>query len=78
MTCSPSWVSRLMKSTNSAGAASSESGLDMDTDKLLVDVDDGIARITFNNPARHNALSVEMIAALPGGWSRFNATRRCG
>jgi enoyl-CoA hydratase len=36
------------------------------TDKLLVDVDDGIARITFNNPAKRNALSVEMQAALGG------------
>jgi len=35
------------------------------TEKLLVDVDDGIARVTFNNPAKRNALSVEMRAALP-------------
>lgn len=35
------------------------------TDKLLVDVADGVARVTFNNPAKRNALSVEMREALP-------------
>jgi enoyl-CoA hydratase/carnithine racemase len=39
---------------------------DPGTDKLLVDVADGVARLTFNNPAKRNALSVEMRAALPG------------
>src|SRR5438477_766546 len=39
--------------------------LDSGTDKLLVDVGAGIGRVTFNNPAKHNALSVEMRAALP-------------
>ena len=34
--------------------------LDTGTETLLLDVDDGIARVTFNNPAKHNALSVEM------------------
>jgi enoyl-CoA hydratase/carnithine racemase len=38
---------------------------DSGTDKLLVDVTDGIGLVTFNNPARHNALSVEMRTALP-------------
>jgi enoyl-CoA hydratase/carnithine racemase len=38
---------------------------DSGSDKLLVDVDDGIARITFNNPAKRNALSIEMRAAIP-------------
>jgi enoyl-CoA hydratase len=38
---------------------------DPGTDKLLVDVDGGIARLTFNNPAKRNALSVEMRTALP-------------
>jgi enoyl-CoA hydratase/carnithine racemase len=28
-------------------------------------VDDGVARITFNNPDKHNALSADMLAALP-------------
>jgi enoyl-CoA hydratase len=38
---------------------------DSGTEKLLVDVDDGIARITFDNPGKRNALSLEMRAALP-------------
>src|SRR5712692_9229690 len=36
------------------------------TDKLLVDVADAVAVVTFSNPGKHNALSVEMRAALPG------------
>jgi enoyl-CoA hydratase/carnithine racemase len=36
------------------------------TDQLLCDVDDGIALVTFNNPAKRNALSAPMRAALPG------------
>jgi enoyl-CoA hydratase len=36
------------------------------TDKLLVDVTGPIAVVTFNNPAKRNALSLEMRAALPG------------
>jgi len=40
--------------------------LDTGTDKLLVEVESGIGRVTFNNPAKHNALSVEMLSALPG------------
>jgi enoyl-CoA hydratase/carnithine racemase len=36
------------------------------TDKLLADVTGAVAVVTFNNPARHNALSLEMRAALPG------------
>lgn len=31
-----------------------------DADRVLVDVADGVGRITFNNPARHNAMSREM------------------
>jgi enoyl-CoA hydratase/carnithine racemase len=34
--------------------------LDTGTGTLLLDVSDGVARVTFNNPAKHNALSVEM------------------
>jgi enoyl-CoA hydratase/carnithine racemase len=36
------------------------------TDKLLVEVADTIAVVTFNNPAKRNALSGEIRAALPG------------
>jgi enoyl-CoA hydratase len=35
------------------------------TDKLLVDVADTIALVTFNNPAKRNALSADIRAALP-------------
>ncbi|MFI5317847.1 MAG: enoyl-CoA hydratase-related protein, partial [Myxococcota bacterium] len=38
---------------------------DSGTEKLLVDVDDGVARLIFNNPSKRNALSVEMRTALP-------------
>jgi enoyl-CoA hydratase len=36
------------------------------TDKLLVDVTDTVAVVTFNNPAKRNALSSDIRAALPG------------
>jgi enoyl-CoA hydratase/carnithine racemase len=36
------------------------------TEQLLCDVDDGIALVTFNNPAKRNALSAEIRGALPG------------
>jgi enoyl-CoA hydratase len=45
--------------------ASPRSPYDTGTEKLLLTVDDGIARVTFNNPGKHNALSTEMSAALP-------------
>jgi enoyl-CoA hydratase len=40
--------------------------LDTGSGKLLVDIDDGIATVTFNQPEKHNALSVEIQRALPG------------
>ena len=43
------------------------------TDKLLVDVDDGIALVTFNNPEKRNALSVEVRTALPGALTALQA-----
>ena len=36
------------------------------TERLLAEADGGIATITFNNPAKRNALSRDMQAALPG------------
>jgi enoyl-CoA hydratase len=38
--------------------------LDTGTDTLLVDIDDGIAVVTFNRPEKHNAMSVAMRTAL--------------
>lgn len=35
-------------------------------EQLRCDVDDGVALVTFDNPAKRNALSVEMRTALPG------------
>jgi enoyl-CoA hydratase/carnithine racemase len=39
--------------------------VDTGTDQLLCEVDAGIALVTFNNPAKRNALSAEIRAALP-------------
>jgi enoyl-CoA hydratase len=36
------------------------------TDMLLVEITAGIATLTFNNPAKRNALSADMRSALPG------------
>lgn len=38
---------------------------DTGTDMLLCDLDDGVATVTFNNPAKRNALSAEIRQALP-------------
>jgi enoyl-CoA hydratase/carnithine racemase len=38
---------------------------DTGTDKLLAEVTDHVATVTFNNPAKRNALSAGMLAALP-------------
>ena len=38
--------------------------MDLASGKLLADVNDGVGLITFNQPAKHNALSVEMWAEL--------------
>ena len=39
---------------------------DTGTEMLRCEVDDGVATVTFDNPAKHNALSAEMRHALPG------------
>ena len=38
--------------------------MELTTDKMLAHVDDGIGWVTFNNPARRNAISLEMWEAL--------------
>ncbi len=43
------------------------------TDKLLVEEAGPVGWITFNNPARHNALSVAMWRALPDALDRLEA-----
>ncbi|MBV9827655.1 MAG: enoyl-CoA hydratase/isomerase family protein, partial [Alphaproteobacteria bacterium] len=42
------------------------------TSKMLAEKDGGIGRITFNNPARHNAVSLEMWQALAAIIEDFN------
>jgi enoyl-CoA hydratase len=39
--------------------------LELDTDRMLAEKDGAIGWITFNNPAKHNATSVDMWAAIP-------------
>lgn len=43
------------------------------TDKLVANKDNGIGWITFNNPARHNAVSLEMWQALPVILAHYHA-----
>jgi len=50
----------------------SAAGFDPGTDQIIVSIDDGIGRITLNNPERHNTLSVEMRSALPAALAALN------
>jgi len=43
------------------------------TQRLLVEVTGPVAIVTFNNPGKHNALSADMRAALPGLLGTLNA-----
>src|SRR5215471_4829294 len=43
------------------------------TGRLLVEVTGRVATVTFNNPGKHNALSADMRAALPGLLTELNA-----
>lgn len=54
-----------------AGADPVETG----TDKLLAWVQDGVGWLVFNNPARRNALSLEMSGAVPGVLDVFDRRR---
>lgn len=47
--------------------------LPLDTEKLTAEIDAGIGWLTFNNPDRRNALSQEMIRALPSVLDQFQA-----
>jgi enoyl-CoA hydratase len=47
--------------------------LETGTDMLLVDVTGAVAVVTFNNPAKRNALSREIRAALPGALAALQA-----
>lgn len=47
--------------------------VDTGTDKMLADVVDGIGWMTYNNPARHNAMSYDMQIAVPRILTAFAA-----
>jgi len=47
--------------------------LDLNTDRMIAEVEDGIGWITFNNPARLNAISMEMVEAIPIIFDTFQA-----
>lgn len=52
--------------------------LHLDTQRMLASTDEGIGWMTFNNPARHNALSLEMwqgIGDILKAWSSDDAVR---
>jgi enoyl-CoA hydratase/carnithine racemase len=49
----------------------STSTLDTGTEKMLAHVEDGVGFMVYNNPARHNAQSMEMLQALPKILSSF-------
>jgi len=45
----------------------------LSTDKLLADIDGAVGWLTFDNPARRNAVSVEMWRAVPDAFDAFEA-----
>lgn len=50
-----------------SAATTEATAIDTGTEMLLLSVDDGgVARLTFNNPSKRNALSADIRAALPG------------
>ena len=46
--------------------------LTLHTSKIITEVHNGLARLTLNNPARHNAISLEMWQALGEAMEAFN------
>jgi enoyl-CoA hydratase len=48
--------------------------LPLGTEKLVAEIDSGIGWLTFNNPDRHNALSQEMVRAMPSILDQFQAS----
>ena len=50
--------------------------IDTGTEKMLARVEDGIGWMTYNNPERHNAMSVEMTLAVPGSSRAFQRRSR--
>ncbi len=50
--------------------------LDLGTERLLAHIEGGAGWMTYNNPARHNALSLEMQQAVPRAMERFASDDR--
>ncbi|MFN0089756.1 MAG: enoyl-CoA hydratase [Acidimicrobiales bacterium] len=48
--------------------------IDTGAERLLARIEDGVGWIVFNNPARHNAISMSMQQALPPVLERFAAS----
>lgn len=42
------------------------------TDRIITEKRDGVGWLTFNNPARHNALSFDMWSAMPDAFADFD------
>ena len=47
--------------------------LDLDTDRMIAEVRDGIGWVIYNNPKRLNAISLEMTEAIPVVFDAFEA-----
>ena len=54
----------------------SEHDLTLQTDRMQAKIEDGIGWMVFNNPARHNALSLEMWEGIGDILSTSPATTR--
>ena len=50
-----------------------ESEMELSTDKILAEIKDGVGWMTINNPARHNAISLEMWQAIGEAMDAFTA-----
>ena len=48
--------------------------IDLSTDRMLAEIDEhGVGRLVFNNPAKHNALSLEMWQGVADALERFES-----
>ena len=47
--------------------------MQLNTDKMIAEKDSGIGWVIYNNPARHNAMSMEMQLAVPQILDAFEA-----
>ena len=45
--------------------------LELKTERMIAEIDNGIGWVTFNNPARLNAMSMEMVEAIPTIFKTF-------